>query len=256
MDGSRENATEYLKRSANYQLKFFEKLIDKIPFKDSYRVFDLGCGTAAMSARMAKEIVPNGQVTACDPEENRIRLAMENFSDIPNLNIIHATGSAALKDKDDLYDVIVSNFVLHWIKEDELRKTMVNMFNALKSGGIAAHNFLEDISSSCHSLRKIDEKKVNELFEIVHLIKKEKFEELASKVGFITEYSERCTSRTEFDTMDDIFRLVDSSTHGLIGLEKLYNDAVSKGMQVDIDVSDAGKPIEEIKLVTFILKKP
>ena len=103
MDESMNGVVEYFKQSINYQLKYYETLMDKIPFQATDQVFELGCGTAAMSARMAKEIVPNGQVTACDPEGTRVRFAMDKFSDIPNLHFIHATGSAALTNKDNLY---------------------------------------------------------------------------------------------------------------------------------------------------------
>ena len=256
MNESKENAAEYSKQSVNYQLRFYEELIDKIPFNATDHVFEIGCGTAAMSARLAKEIVPKGQVTACDPEESRIRFAMNKFSDISNLHLIHATGSAALENKADLYDVVVSNAVLHWMKEDELKRTMVNMFNALKSGGIAAHNFLEDMPSSCHSLRKIDEKEIKKLLEILHPIEKAEFADLAREVRFVTVYSKSYTFVSEFDTVDDVLTLTDASTYGLFGWKKLYNDARSRGLQVDFDLSDAGKPIEAIKLDIFVLKKP
>ena len=255
MDETRENAAEYFKRSVGHQLKYYEKLIAKVPFKDADHVFELGCGTAAMSARMAKEIMPHGQVTACDPEESRIRFAMEKFSDIPNLHFIHATGSAALENKADLYDVIISNAVLHWMKEDELKKTMVNMVNALKSGGIAAHTFIEDIPSTYYTLRKIDEMKWKELLSILHPIRKEKFAELAREVGFVTVYSGSYTFSTEFDTVSDLLKAADASTFGLFDWEKVYNSAQSNGLQVEFDISDAGKVLHVAELNTFVLKK-
>ena len=256
MDETWESAAEYFQRSADYQLKSYEKLIDKIPFKDTDHVFDLGCGTAEMSARMANEIVPNGQVTACDPEKNRIRFAEEKFSDIPNLHFIHATGSEALKNRADLYDVIVSNGVFHWMAEDELRKTMVNMFNALKIGGIAAINFIADIPSTYYTLGKIEEKKMEGLLEILHIIDKEKLVGLTRKVGFVTTYSESYITRKEFDTVSDLLRTADASTYGLFGWEKLFNDAKSRGLQVNFDVSDTGKSIETFNTDIFIWKKP
>ena len=256
MNESKESAAEYFKKSANYQLKYYENLIDKTPFTDTDQVFEIGCGTAAMSARMAKEIVPNGQVTACDPEKNRIRLAMEKFSGIPNLHFIHSTGSAALKDKADLYDVIVSNGVLHWIKDEELHDTMRKMFTALRKGGVAAHSFCRDMPNTYYTLQKIDPSKVNELLAIVHCIEKEKLADMARKVGFVTVSSESYTFVSEFDTVDDILKTADATTYGLFGWEKLYNNAQSRGLHVAFDVSDAGKPIEAIKLETLILKKP
>ena len=67
MNESKESAAEYSKQSANYQFKYYEKLLDKIPFNATDHVFEIGCGTGEMTARIAKEIVPNGQITACDP---------------------------------------------------------------------------------------------------------------------------------------------------------------------------------------------
>jgi len=256
MDETPESAAEYFKRSLGHQLKHQEKLIDKVPFKDTDHVFEIGCGTGATSARMTKEIVPNGQVTACDPEGSRIRFAMDKFSHIPNLHFIHATGSAALGDKEDLYDVIISNFVLHWIKEDELRRTMVNMFNALKSGGTAAHNFIYDIPNTYLTLGKVDEEKMKELRNIIYPIKKEKFADLAREVGFITVYSEVCMFKTEFDTVSDLLKTMDASTFGLFDWEKIYNDAQSNGLQVEFDTSDEGALVEVIKSNIFVLKKP
>ena len=183
MEESVENVVQYFNRSANHQLKFYQTLVNGVSFKDTDHVFELGCGTGAMSARLAKEIVPNGRVTACDPEESRIRLAVEKFSDIPHLEFIHGTGSAALENKEDVYDVILSNAVLHWVKEDDLENTIGRMFTALKSGGIAAHNFIEGIPNTYKILGKIDRSKVEQLLETVHPIQEEAFAELAFVPG-------------------------------------------------------------------------
>ena len=42
MDETPENAAEYFKRSLGHQLKHQEKLIDKLPFKDTDHVFEIG----------------------------------------------------------------------------------------------------------------------------------------------------------------------------------------------------------------------
>jgi len=180
---------------------------------------------------------------------------MDKFSDIPNLHIIHATGSAALKDKEDLYDVIVSNFVLHWMKEPELQDTLRKTFFALKSGGIATHNFDHDLPNTYLSLGKTDEEKMKELHNVNHPIKQEKFADLAREVGFIIVHSEVCMLKTEFDTVSDLLKTMDASTFGLFGWEKIYNDAKSNGLQVEFDTSEEGTPVEVMKNNIFVLKK-
>ena len=256
MEESVENAVQYFNRSVNHQLKFYETLLDGVSFKDTAHVFELGCGTGAMSARLAKEIVPNGRVTACDPEENRIRLAVENFSDIPHLDFIHGTGSATLENKKDVYDVILSNAVLHWIKEDELEITMDRMFTALKSGGIAAHNFIEGIPNTYKILGKIDKSKVEKLLETVHPIQEEAFAALARKAGFVIVNSRRRLHETEVDTEENLLKLVDASTFGLFEWEKTYNCGKDRGIFVKFEVTETGKFAHRSSLVSFILKKP
>ena len=49
---------------------------------------------------------------------------------------------------------------------------------------------------------------------------------------------------------------MDASTFGLFGWEKAYNDANSKGVQVEFDASDDGKIEEVLKTLSFVLKKP
>ena len=256
MDESAEISEEYFKRSANHQLKYFEKLIERTPFKDSDHVFELGCGTGAKSAHIAKEIVPNGKVTACDPEKNRIQFAIEKFSDIPNLQFIYATGLVALENKKDVYDVILSNAVLHWIKEDELKDTLVKMFAALKSGGISSHNFIEDIPNTYKTLRKINEDKVNGMLDILYPIQEEKFAELARKAGFVVVDSQKYLHVTEVNTEKDLLKLADASTFGLFGWEKAYNDARDNGLLVKFDVTDTGKLAHKAEMILVILKKP
>ena len=88
MEESAENAEQYFNRSLHHQFKYYERLINGVSFKDTDHVFELGCGTGAMSARLAKEIVPNGRVTACDPEE-RLGFALQ----LKNFQIYHIWNS-------------------------------------------------------------------------------------------------------------------------------------------------------------------
>ena len=226
-----------------------------MPLKDTDHIFEIGCGTGAMSAYLAREIVPNGQVTACDPEENRIRFAKQNFAEISNLKFIHATGAVALENKENVYDVIVSNAVLHWIKQDELEKTLEKMFTALKPGGISGHNFNEGIPNTYKTLGKIDASKLEEFLKVRPTMLKEEFAEMSKKVGFVVLDSGKVDNVTQFETEEEILKLVDATTYGLFGWERLYKDAKEKGKKVKFDMSKTGKLKHISKLVHFILKK-
>ena len=255
MDESTDTTAEYFKQSANHQFKNNKILLERIQFKDADHIFELGCGTGAMSAYLAREVVPNGQVTACDPEENRIRFAKENFAEISNLNFILGTGAVALDNKENVYDVVLSNYVLHWMKDDELEKTLDKVFSALKPGGIASHNFVDDLPNTYKVLGKLNESMLKRLSDILRPIKMEKFAELARKVGFIVLDSKKATYVTELE-IKDLLKLIDASTYGLFGWEEIYHDAIEKGKTVEYDMSETGKVKHDSSLVHFILKKP
>ena len=256
MDESPESAEEYFKRSLKCQFSYFKKLIEKIPFKNTDHVFELGCGTGAMSAHLAREFVPKGKVTGCDPEGSRIRFAEDKFAETTNLNFMQATGAVALRNKENVYDVVVSNAVLHWINENELDETVENMFVSMKPGGTAAHNFIEDIPDTFKVLGKLDEGKLSKFLDTLHLIKCEKFEALAKKVGFIVVDSCKVDHVTELETEDELVTFLDASTFGLFGWKKLFNDAKEKGTNVNFAKSDLGMIKHVSGLVQFILKKP
>ena len=256
MDESLGSSQEYFKQSANHQFKNFKILLGRIQFKDTDNVFEIGCGTGAMSAYLAREIVPNGQVTACDPEGNRIRFAKQNFAEISNLKFMNATGAVGLENRENVYDVILSNYVLHWMKEDELEKTVEKMFSALKPGGIAGHNFVNDVPDTYKVLGKLDENRLKRLLNTTHLIEIEKIADLARKVGFIVLEIGKADYMSEIDTEEDLVKLLDASTYGLFEWEKLYNDAKEKEIAINFDLSEAGKIKHVSHLVHAILKKP
>ena len=172
------------------------------------------------------------------------------------MEFIHGTGSAALENKEDVYDVILSNAVLHWVKEDDLENTIGRMFTALKSGGIAAHNFIEDIPNTYKILGKMDESKIKELLKVIHPIQEETFAELARKAGFVIVNSRRRFHETEVDTEENLLKLVDASTFGLFEWEKTYNCGKDRGIFVKFEVTETGKFAHRSSLVSFILKKP
>eukprot|EP00112_Aurelia_sp_Birch-Aquarium-sp1_P008332 Seg1914.11 transcript_id=Seg1914.11/GoldUCD/mRNA.D3Y31 product="Demethylmenaquinone methyltransferase" protein_id=Seg1914.11/GoldUCD/D3Y31 len=136
-----DSAKEYLQHSKKFQFSMSQTLIDNIEIKPTDNVFEIGCGTGEFSANLATAVLKNGKITGCDPEENRIKVAKEKFSDIANLSYVHAGGSQALQNTAKLYDVVFSSNVLQWMSDEELELSTERQFMAMKPGAIAAHMF-------------------------------------------------------------------------------------------------------------------
>lgn len=99
-------------------------------------ILDLGCGTGELSAYLAELAGPKGRVLAVDPDKERIRVAQESHKEIENLTFALGSTSSFPGLGLETYNVIFSNFVLHWVKNiEEKEKAFQNMFRSLKPTG-------------------------------------------------------------------------------------------------------------------------
>ena len=99
-------------------------------------ILDLGCGTGELSAYLAKLAGPKGRVLAVDPDKERIRVAKESYKEVENLTFAVGSTFSFPGLGLETYNVIFSNFVLHWIKNfEDKKKAFENMFRSLKPTG-------------------------------------------------------------------------------------------------------------------------
>lgn len=100
-------------------------------FRGDETVLDIGCGDGKVTKEIAVK-VPAGKVVGIDPSANMIKLAQKSFSAINNLSFIQV--GAEDYQFDFPFDVIVSFFALHYVKDHE--KVLKKIFDSLKTGGI------------------------------------------------------------------------------------------------------------------------
>jgi SAM-dependent methyltransferase len=97
------------------------------------RVLDVGCGTGAITAGMARLVGPSGRVVGIDREDEQIRRAIGQTADTPWLHF-------AVGDVLDLpfvaeFDLVAIARTLQWIAESELSTAMSQLSRALAPGG-------------------------------------------------------------------------------------------------------------------------
>lgn len=107
----------------------YSTLIDIL--KPGMKVLDVGCGTGAISAGIARIVGDTGHVTGIDNTENFISSGQTTYADVVNLKLVY--GDLFKWDTPEKFDLVVSARVLQWLSNpvDALRR--MNTF--LKPGG-------------------------------------------------------------------------------------------------------------------------
>lgn len=80
-------------------------------------ILDLGCGTGELSAYLAQLVGNSGKVVGVDHDKERLELAKRSHSNIDNLSFIEGSSSNFPGMGSESYDIIFSNYVLHWIPD-------------------------------------------------------------------------------------------------------------------------------------------
>ena len=125
------DAQEYEKHSQGQQ-KWARELIEKISLKGTENVLDLGCGDGKVTAEISK-LVRKGSIIGIDNSAAMIKLATDRHSVAIYPNLSFKEMDAGNLKFDDRFDLIFSNAVLHWVKDQ--KPVIKGMFKSLKHGG-------------------------------------------------------------------------------------------------------------------------
>jgi len=125
------NADDY-KKNSQVQEKWAKELIDKLSLNGMENVLDLGCGDGKITAKISN-VVDNGTVIGIDNSNSMITLAKKQFSNKKYPNLSFQEMDAQNLEFEDVFDIIFSNAVLHWVKDH--KSVMTGLFKSLKREG-------------------------------------------------------------------------------------------------------------------------
>ena len=128
----RWNPEQYLKFS-DHRLRPALDLMAQIPATEPKHIFDLGCGTGALT-RILAERWPGGHVTGIDQSPQMLARARDESSEPSGIAWIEgdiASWSPALP-----ANVIFSNAALHWL--DDHQNLLPGLLSKLAPGGVLA----------------------------------------------------------------------------------------------------------------------
>ena len=194
------SANRYDNVQHSFQKNHGIELIRQLSLEKGMRVLDIGCGTGQLTAAIADLVGEEGRVVGVDPDQERIDLARQKYKVCHNIEFFKGSDSDFPAGP---YDVIYSNFVLHWIKDKEV--TFRKVYENLKVGGLFAFVVPEKAEHTPW------EEIFPQMYDKVHSCKSEVYENLSQKFGFKVELKSVNSVSRDFESMDDLIEFIEAS---------------------------------------------
>ncbi len=112
------------------QIDAGRELIALAQVQDTDSILDIGCGTGRLTVELAN-LASKGSVTGIDSSQEMFEKAMEKSVSFKNVSLLPI--SAQSMDFAERFDLVFSNSVLQWIKEQE--EVMKIAYRSLKNRG-------------------------------------------------------------------------------------------------------------------------
>ena len=228
---------------SDLQKEHGKEMIQLLALEKNITILDLGCGTGYLSALLADCVGPEGKVVAIDPNKSRLDLAEKQHSR-PNLVFLEAND---LTFPEDRYDLVFSNYVLHWIKN---KNALFNkVYRNLKPGG----QFAFGVCTHQPTLvEQMDDLMGPEMRQCFHWMSASEYNHLATTVGFEVTYSDVQKKTVHFESIEHLMQVYHGSTDGRFNPEKIEPAVLQVFKQ---PFGDRPVDLDDFHRVTTILTK-
>ena len=191
-------------------------------------ILDLGCGTGELSAYLAGLVGPEGKVIGVDPDKERIQLARQSHGQINNLSFAVASGASFPEICGSVaFDIIFSNYVLHWISEKQ--QVFDNMFANLKVGGKVAIQYVGYLHPFVFNgymiLNPENEERICQMYQCEP---KATVEQYCSTAGFRVVKSYEYQTHVAFENIESLLKWHWSTTHGVFDLSLVTEERLQR----------------------------
>ena len=228
MSKSKDVAKSYQHVSL-FQREEGKKLIDDVQIYRGYVILDLGCGTGELSAYLSELVGQDGRVVAVDPDSYRVEVARESHREVKNL-AFHEGSSASFPGMgSETYDIVFSNFVLHWIEDKE--EAFKNMFRSLKPAGKIVLTYGDRLPSIVHKIyRELqNSESMERMLSKRWYERRADMEEMCSAAGFeIVKSVDVKMEDQEFENVESLCSFILATNQGRFVSELATRDKVSR----------------------------
>ena len=228
MSKSKDVAKNYQQVSL-FQREEGKKLIDDLEIHRGHVILDLGCGTGELSAYLSELVGQDGRVVAVDPDSYRVEVARESHRQVKNLEFHEGSSASFPGMGSETYDVVFSNFVLHWIQDKE--EAFKNMFWSLKPAGKIVLTYSDHSASIYHkTYRELqNSESMERLLSKLYFERKSNIEGTCSAAGFdIVKSIDVKMKDFEFENVESMCLFFSASNQGRFVSELATKDKVSR----------------------------
>jgi SAM-dependent methyltransferase len=96
-------------------------------------ILDVGCGTGAITADIAKAVGPDGTALGIDRDDANLAIAVQQYAGMENLRFEVADILTLGNSFDNRFDIVTAARTIQWISEPQ--QAIVHMKKAVKPGG-------------------------------------------------------------------------------------------------------------------------
>ena len=213
------------------------KLLDILSPQSTALALDIGCGTGRLSKILSDRLVDGGKVIGVDPDEERIKIAIDEGRGHTNLQFMVGSDQSFPESQ---YDVVLCTDAIHWIEDK--RETFSRVYANLRPGGrfgvTTLANGVPDIVVEIAQL--CGERVFNAVMNSTFYEDGDYYKQLASQVGFNIHYIDATDVEYSLPSIDAFVDFYYSVYHGmfdrtdpnLIGIKERYGgQAISWTMQ-------------------------
>ena len=221
-------------------------------------VLDLGCGTGYLAAKLSDCVGPEGSVIAVDPDEERLKIAQENYA---RDNIEYVSGDAATFSEGP-YDLVFANQVIHWVADKDLLFRRV--YESLKSGGrfafVTANGNLvwPPVASKC-----MDELVCPDFIgklcrDRMFYVTSDQYQELAVSHGFVvTSMEDKDVPGFHIESVTDLIEFIFGLLHGEFDREAIGKEALQACREkYDAELLKEAELYPTARMLHVVLTKP
>jgi trans-aconitate 2-methyltransferase len=137
------SATQYLK-FGNERTRAVHDLVSQLPLSSPGRIIDLGCGPGNSTSVLASRF-PDAKISGVDSSPDMLSKARRA---LPNMDFCQ--GDLRTYEPEPAADLLFSNAVLHWLRQDDRIPTILRLLKTQAAGGVFAFQVPDNYGEPSH----------------------------------------------------------------------------------------------------------
>jgi len=197
------------------------ELIEMLSITPGSDILDIGSGTGNLTFELAKKAGPKGSVFAIEPDSSRVEVSKSECpKGLDNITWFEGNLSRFSEANRKEYDFAYSNYVLHWIENQQQAVQLI--YNTLRPGSKFAFctcfAWPEVLYDLCNAVSGGD--KVMSSF---HFTPEDEWRRYFEEAGF-TIVEERKVPNVIYRDIHELMQWWEATTHGVFSVAKIPED--------------------------------